>query len=127
MSGILMGPECIVIKAKAGGAVAERDLVHIEADGFWDKTAATDTGKFGVALDAAAAEGDPIRVCIWGRCTVKASAAAIAKGAYVIADAGVVKAAGTIDATTPVGSIVGTTMEEFASGEAKTVWIGLVG
>lgn len=105
-----------VIEVAAGGAVAVGDLVHIEADGYWDKTASGDVGKFGVALDAAAAEGDKIRVGVEGDFEVKASAAAIAKGAYVIADAGVVKDAGTIDATTLAGSIVGYTKTAFASG-----------
>lgn len=124
--GILMGPECVVIKAAAGGAVAVQDIVHIEADGYWDKTASGDVGKFGVALDAAAAEGDIIRICIWGRCKVKASAAAIAKGEYLIADAGVVKKAGTIDATTLVGALVGTAVEAFAASGESIAWIGMV-
>lgn len=110
-----------VIEVAAGGAVAVGDLVHIEADGYWDKTASGDVGKFGVALDEAAAEGDKIRVGVEGEFEVTASAAAIAKGDYVIADAGVVKNAGTIDATTLAGSIVGYTRTAFVSGGTGTI------
>jgi hypothetical protein len=126
--GDLKGEQCIVIPVLAGGAVAKGDVVHLEADGYWDKTASGDTGKFGVALNAATAQGDPIQVCIWGPCVVASSAAAIAKGAYVIADAGVVKDAGAIGETTVMGTIVGTAMEAVgSSGGNLTVWIGLVG
>lgn len=125
--GDLKGEECIVIKASAGGAVAVGDLVHIEADGYWDKTASGDTGKFGVALDAAAAEGDPIRVCIYGPVEVASSAAAINAGAYVIADAGVVADAGDITETTVYGTIVGTALGAVpAAGGNLTVFVGLM-
>lgn len=125
--GDLKGPECITIKVAAGAAVARGDLVHIEADGYWDKTAAGDIGKFGMALDPAAAEGDIIRVCVYGPCEVKASNAAIAKGELVVADAGMVKKAGTLDATSIVGLLVGTAMDTFAANGNGVVWIGLVG
>jgi hypothetical protein len=122
-AGDLMGPECIVIKVAAGGAVKVGELVHIESDGYWDKTADADTGKFGVALDAAAAEGDPIRVCIYGRVRVATSAAAINAGDYVEADAGKVKAA----ALTNYGEVVGTAMTSVgAAGGEITVFVGLM-
>lgn len=126
--GDLKSEICTVIEVQAGGAVAKGDLVHLEADGYWDKTASADIGKFGVALDAATSEGDYIRVCIWGPVELASSAAAIAKGAYVIADAGVVKDAGTITETTVYGTIVGTAMAAVgSSGGNLPVWIGLVG
>lgn len=125
--GDLRGDECIVLKFEAGGPIDVGDLVHIGADGYWDVTASGDTGKFGVALDEAAAEGDPIRVCIYGPVEVATTAAAVAKGAYVIADAGVVKDVGLIDATTPVGTIVGTALDAVdAAGGNITIFVGLV-
>lgn len=121
--GDLKGEECIVIKALAGGAVAIGDLVHIEADGYWDKTIDTDKGKFGVALDAAAAEKDPIRVCVYGPVEVASSAAAVNAGDYVEADAGVVKTA----ALTEYGEVVGTALTSVgAAGGNLTVFVGLM-
>lgn len=125
--GDLKGPECVVITVTSGAAVAVGQVVHLESDTYWDPTAAGDHGKFGVALDAASAAAETIRVCIWGRAEVTATAADIAKGALVMADtAGAVTetdwAAGTVTA-----EHVGTAMEAIASGDTGTVWIGLLG
>jgi hypothetical protein len=121
-AGDIKGPEAVVIKVTAGAAVTKGQLVHLEADGKWDPTVDTDTGKFGVACEAASADGVEFLCCIFGRVEVTASAAAIAKGSYVEADAGVVKAA----ALTAYGEVVGFAMEAFASGETKTIWVGVM-
>ena len=127
-SGDLKGEECKVIKVTAGGTVAVGDLVHLViATGKWNTCTTSDPGKFGVALDAGVDTGI-IRVCIFGQVEVKATAAAIAKGALVTAGTtGFVVDAGTLSATTVVGTIVGTAMTAFASGGQGIVWIGLVG
>ena len=121
-AGDLKGPECIVITVTAGAAVAKGQLVHIEADDKWDPTAADDVGKFGVAVTAAAADGNTFQCCIWGRVEVTASAAAIGAGDYVEADAGVVRAA----ALTAYGEVVGVAMEAFGNSETQTIWVGLM-
>ena len=126
-SGNLKGEECVVIKLQAGGVVTVGDVVHYESDGYFDMVTTADMGKFGVALDAAAAEGDWIRVCVWGRAEVKATAAAIKKGAYVIAGTtGFVVDAGTISETTVYGTIVGTAMTAFDSSGQGTIFVGLM-
>lgn len=126
-AGDLKGPECVVITVTSGAAITVGQVVHLEADGKWDPTAASDKGKFGVAIDAASGADETVRVCIWGRVEVTATAAAIAKGALVMADdSGAVTqtdwAGGTVTAEN-----VGTAMEAIASGETGTVWIGLGG
>lgn len=125
-SGDLKGEECIVIEVTAGASNTIGDLVHWEqADGKWDKTADADYGKFGVALDTAA-DTEKMRVCIWGPVEVTATAAAIAKGAYVIADAGTVKESPALAETTVYGTIVGVAMTAFTSGGQGIVWIGMM-
>lgn len=124
-AGDLKGEECLAIEVTAGATVVKGDLVHLESDGKWDPTASADTGKFGVAMSGGA-DTEAIMVCIYGRVEVTATAAAIAKGAYVIADAAKVVDAGTISETTVYGTIVGTAMEAFGSGETKTVFVGMM-
>jgi hypothetical protein len=125
-AGDLKGP-CTVIEVDAGGAVTKGDVVHIESDGYWDPVVDTDTGKFGVALDAATSEGDDIRVVIWGPVEVTA-AAAIPKGAVVMPPtAG--DTAGQVIKTDhgAVGENIGTAMEAAAAAAATlTIWVGLV-
>ena len=126
-SGDLKGDECIVMLLQAGGANAIGDVVHFESDGYFDLVTTGDTGKFGVALDAATAEADYIRVCVWGRVEVKATAAAIKKGALVVAGTtGFVVDAGSITETTVYATIVGTAMSAFDSGGQGVIWVGLV-
>lgn len=118
---------CTVIEVDAGTTVVKGQVVHVEADGYWDPTVDTDTGKFGVALDAATSEGDNIRVVIWGPVEVTA-AAAIPKGAVVMAGtAG--DAAGRVIKTDhgAIGENIGTAMEAAAAAASLvTVWVGMV-
>lgn len=120
-AGDIKDPEkCICIKVTAGVAIAKGDLVHIEADDKkWDKTADADLGSFGVAMEAAAADGDTFMCCIYGPVEVTATAAAIGKGQYVEADAGLVKVA----AMTNPYEVVGKALEAFASGETQTIFL----
>lgn len=120
--GDLKGPECVVVEVTSGAAVVKGQVVHIEADTYWDPVVDTDTGKFGVALDAAAGAAEDIRVCIWGRVDVTAH--------NTIAEAEVVMAAttGKVAATDhgAIGENVGTAMEAFDSSGTGTIWVGLV-
>ena len=125
--GDLKGPECVVIPVTSGVAIVIGDVVHIESNGKWDPTAAGDKGKFGVALDAATGADETVRVCIWGRVEVTATAAAIPKGYIVMADA-----AGAVTKTDWVAGVVtaenvGTAMTAFESGKTGTIWVGLGG
>jgi hypothetical protein len=112
----------IVIKVVSGGAVVKGQVVHIEADTFWDPVVDTDTGKFGVSIDAAAGAAEDIRVCIWGKVDVTAHLA-IAKGEVVMA-----ATTGKVAATDhgAIGENVGTTMEAFDSSGTGTIFVGLV-
>jgi len=127
-SGDLKRGEHEVITAMCGAsAVAKGDVVHFkDSDGLWYTTTTNDLGKFGVALDASAGSTS-IRICIFGRVEVKATAAAIAKGGYVIAGTtGFVVDAGTISETTVYGTIVGTAVTAFTSGGQGTIFVGLM-
>ena len=123
-AGDIKDESAIVISVTAGAAVTKGQLVRLESDGKWDPTAVTDAGKFGVACEAASGDTVAFKCCVYGPVEVTATAAAIAKGAYVIADAGLVKDAGVLAETTVYGTIVGFAMEAFASGETKTVFVG---
>ena len=126
--GDLKGPECVVIPVTSGVAIVIGDVVHIEAsDGKWDPTAASDKGKFGVALDAATGADETVRVCIWGRVEVTATAAAIPKGYIVMADAAGAVTKTDWAGTTPTCENVGTAMTAFESGKTGTIWVGLGG
>ena len=125
-SGDLKGEECIVITVTSGAATVIGDVVHMESDGFFDPVTTNDTGTFGVALDAAAGAAENIRVCIWGRVEVKATAAVIAKGALVIAGTtGFVVDAGVIAETTVTSTVVGTAVTAFDSSGQGVIWVGL--
>jgi hypothetical protein len=123
--GDIKGPEAVVIEVEAGATVAVGQVVHLQADGKWDPTAAGSKGKFGVAITAAV-DTEAMRIVIWGRVEVTATAAAIPKGAIVMCDT-----AGTVTLTDWVTSFsfenVGTVMEAIASGETGTLWVGLGG
>ena len=121
--GDLKGKEYVVIEVTSGAAVVVGEVVHIEADTFWDPVVDTDTGKFGVALDAASGAAENIRVCIWGRVEVTATGATIAEGEVVMAGT-----TGKVAATDhgAIGENVGTAMEAFDSSGTGTIWVGLV-
>lgn len=144
--GDLKGTNPIIIKVTAGAAATVGQVVHLEDDdGYWDPVVAGDTGKFGVALDAATAEGDSIRVLVWGAVEVKATAAAIAKGAHVIAGStGLIAQAenmATFDAPETYSEegvqteldkiidhrlVVGTVMGAFESSGTGTLFVGMM-
>jgi hypothetical protein len=127
-SGDLKSEDAIVIEVTSGVAITKGDLCHIESDGFWDPCTTADCGKFGVALDAASGAAELVRMCIWGEVEVKATAAAIAKGALLIAGTtGFVVDAGTISETTVLATLCGTAMTAFDSGGQGVLFVGLVG
>ena len=121
--GDLKGPECVVVEVTSGAAVVVGEVVHIESDTFWDPVVDTDTGKFGVALDAASGAAEDIRVCIWGRVDVTADIGTIAEAEVVMA-----ATTGKVAATDhgAIGENVGTAMEAFDSSGTGTIWVGLV-
>jgi len=125
-SGDMKG-ECIVLEVTSGIAIVKGDVVHIESDGFWDPVTTADCGKFGVALDAAAGAAELVRVVVKGPVEVKATAAAIAKGALVIAGTtGFVVDAGTISETTVAYTVVGTALTAFGSSGQGTIYVGVM-
>ena len=121
--GDLKGSENVVIKVTSGAAVVKGEVVHIESDTYWDPVVDTDTGKFGVALDAASGAAEDIRVCIWGRVDVTADIGTIAEAEVVMA-----ATTGKVAATDhgAIGENVGTAMEAFDSSGTGTIWVGLV-
>lgn len=121
-AGDLKGEECIVIAVTAGTTVTAGQVVHLEADGYWDPVVDTDTGKFGVALDSGVVTGT-IRVCIYGRVEVTATAATIAKGQCVMAGSTGLVAKTDYGA---IGETFATAMEAFSSGGTGTIFVGLV-
>lgn len=122
-AGDLKGDECVVITVTSGAAITVGQVVHLEADGYWDPVVDTDTGKFGVALDAASGAAETIRVCIYGRVEVTATAATIAKGQCVMAGS-----TGKVAKTDygAIGETFATAMEAFSSGGNGTIFMGLV-
>lgn len=125
--GDIKGDEAVVITVTSGAAITVGQVVHLEADTFWDPTAASDKGKFGVALDAAAGAAEEIRIVIWGRVEVTATAAAIAKGAIVMADTAGAVTETDFAAGVDTSENVGTAMEAIGSAETGTIWVGLGG
>lgn len=119
--GDIKGPEAVVIEVTAGDTVTVGQTVHLETDGKWDPVVDTDTGKFGVALDAAVDTGT-MRVVIWGRVETTTKDTTV-KGEVMMA--------GTTGYVTPtdhgaIGENVGTMMEAAASLGTATLWVGLV-
>lgn len=121
--GDLKGEECLVIDGTAGATVTKGQTVHLEADGYWDPVAASDTGKFGVAIEGGAIT-ESIRVCIWGRVETTAWGGAVKAGAVCMpASTGYVI---TTD-NGAIGENVGTAMTAFDSSGVGTLFVGLVG
>jgi len=143
--GDIKGEEAIVQELTAGTAVAKGEVVHLESDGKWDPVTAGDTGKFAVAIDAAAADGATFRAVVWGRVEVTATAATIAAWQNVVAGSTgkIAKAVDMVALDAPASYaeagvqteldkiqdpriFVGTVTEAFGSGATGTLWVGLV-
>lgn len=123
-AGDIKGPEVITVKLVAGVPVTKGQVVGMQTDDLFDPAILTDTGKFAVAIEDAAAVNDTFLAVIWGRVEVTASAAAITPGAIVMAaTTGLVVAA---DTPAAVGVNVGTATEAFAVSGNGTVFVGLV-
>ncbi len=123
-AGDVKGDNAIIIKLVAGAAVAKGQVVDMQSDTFFDPSGDAATGKFAVAIEAAAAAAAEFRAVIFGEVEVTATAAAIKKGVIVMAGAtGLVVAA---DTPATVSENVGTTMEAFVSGGTGTIFVGLV-
>ncbi len=123
--GDIKGDEVVTIVVTAGANITKGQVVHLETDdGYWDPVVDTDVGKFGVAIETFAS-GATGRIVIWGRVEVTATAAAIVKGARVMAGTTGLVAQ---DDFTGDGSdeCVGTAMEAFGSSDSATIWVGLV-
>lgn len=124
-AGDVKGDNAIVITLVAGAAIAKGQLVDMQLDdNRFDPSADAATGKFAVAIEAAAAAADEFRAVIYGEVEVTAVSATIGKGHIVISGGtGLVKEA---DTPATVSENVGTTMEAFASGGTGTIFLGLV-
>ena len=123
-AGDVKGDNAIVITLVAGAAITKGQLVDMQADTKFDPSAAAATGKFAVAIEAAAAADAEFRAVIYGPVEVTASAATISKGTTVIsADTGVVA---QVAVPASIWLNVGTAMEAFASGGTGTIFLGLV-
>lgn len=120
------------VRFQASGAIARGDLVSLVSPTAATtplrvKQAATaDVGsrKIGIALNAAAATGDPVDVCIGGLCFANVGAGTpAADGAAVVsgATAGLV-ATGTVDASTLAGTIVGTFLGAKDADNRAPLW-----
>lgn len=123
-AGDVKGDNAIVIKLVAGAAVAKGQVVAMQTDTYFDPSSTGDTGKFAVAVEAAAAAAAEFRAVVYGEVEVTASAAAISKGTTVIAiDLGLVA-----KVAVPASSwlMVGTATEAFASSGTGTIFVGLV-
>jgi hypothetical protein len=125
--GDVKGEDYEIIYVVFGSAVAIGQVVHIEADGYWDAVVDGDKGKFGVALDAGTV-GTSGRVLIRGKVEVKATAAAIAKGELVMAGYTTGVEDGLVAKTDhgAVGENVGTAMEAAIASANLTIYVGLV-
>jgi len=145
-AGDIKDERVVVVTLTAGAAVAKGQVVHLEPDDAkWDPVVAGDSGKFAVAIEAAAAEDSEFRAVIWGPVEVTATAAAIGAFENIIAGStGKVKKAAVmtvLDAPATYGEAtmqtefdkildprlnIGSTMEAFGSGGVQTIWVGLV-
>ena len=125
-AGDIKDERAVVMDLLAGGAVAKGEVVHLVlADGDYVPAADAAIGKFAVAIEAAA-DTEMFRAVIYGAVEVTATAAAIAKGALVMAG-NTGKVAKADAAGCAGGEVVGTAMEAFASGGVQTIWVGLIG
>lgn len=124
-AGDIKDQNAAVIEVTLGDTTTAGQVVHIESDGKWDPVAASDPGKFGVAIDAGA-DTETARVVIWGRTEVtNGSTTAIPKGATVQPYTAGTVMLSTAPATTSVVPVVGTATEAIAGSATGTVWIGL--
>lgn len=121
-AGDIKGEEAIVAERTLGATTTAGQVVHYESDGKWDPVIDSDTGPFGVAIDAGG-DTETARVVIFGRVEVtNGSTTAIPKGAPVMAyTAGTVMLADTAGA----GEVAGIATEAIGASGAGTVWFGL--
>lgn len=122
--GDIKDERVVTVVLTAGATVTKGQVVHLEADdGKWDPVVDNDKGKFAVAIEAAAADGDKFRAVIWGPVEVISTAAAIAEFELVMAGTtGMV----TKEDWVVVGETVGVAMEAFGNSTVHTIWVGLV-
>lgn len=114
--------DVIVIPVTAGATVAIGDIVHLEADGKYDPVADGDTGKFGVALDAGS-DGDTIRIVIYGKVRVTATAAAIPAGGLCMAGN---TGKAVLSDNGAQNEVIGTAMAAVLASAEFTLFVGLV-
>lgn len=122
-----------VVVFQASGAIARGDLVSLVSPTAAGtplrvKQAATaDAGvrKIGVALEAAAATGDLIEVCVGGFCFVNVGAGTPAADNAAVASAATagLAAVGTIDATTVAGTVLGVFLGAKDAANRAPLWL----
>lgn len=122
--GDIKGDDAIVMVMTAGATITKGQVVHIEADGYWDPVVDTDIGKFGVAVEAITS-GETGKILVRGKVEVTATAATIAEGELVMA--GTTGLVAKADATgAGLGEVLGTAMTSFGSSGVGTIYVGLV-
>ena len=111
----MAGPNAVLVKAfTAGAAIAKNTIVMFSADDTVVVATAVTDLPIGVALEAAAAIGDRIEICLLGIAEIKA-AGAITRGDYVVSTAGGEGVAGT--ATTAKQNVIGIAMADVADND----------
>lgn len=120
-AGDLKGEEVVIKVVTFGATVAVGNVVHLEADGKWDPVVDTDTGPFGIALDA---KGDTEtgRVAVFGRVETTATGTAIKDGAILMAGTTGKVAASDFGA---IGENLGMAWTAFDSSGNGVVYLGL--
>jgi hypothetical protein len=121
------------VRFQASGAIALGDLVSLVSPTAATtplrvKQAATaDIGvrKIGVALNAAAATGDPVDVCIGGFCFVNVGSGTPAADGGAVASAATagLAATATIDATTVAGTVLGVFLGTKDAANRAPLWL----
>ena len=120
--GDIKDERAVVLTLVSGEAIAKGQVVAQAADMDYEVSAADDTGKFAVAIEAAAADETEFRAVVYGPVEVVADDPIQAGN---LCEAGTVAGSVAVAAHGAVGEIVGMAMEDIADGVAGTVWIGI--
>lgn len=110
--------DAVVTVLTAGAAVTKGQVVALQADGKYDPCTDAMKGKFAVAVEAASGDTVTFRAVIRGFVEVTATAAAIAKGARLMAGTTGLVAANDF---LVYGEDLGWAFEAIASGGSGTI------
>lgn len=120
-AGDVKGDEVVVRPVVLGATVTKGQVIHLEADTFWDPGAALAVGSKAVAIESGVIT-DTINAVFWGPVEVtNAAAAAIGIGEQVGAGA-----AGTVTPNATAGQAFAKAMTPIAISGTGVIWVGLV-